>query len=251
LKILIQGTPGSGKNVIAAYLADKYGITHINYRKIVLSSIKRKTSAGKEIQKLQINHDIFPPKTAFRILEEYVKTNNINDFVLEGYPKTQEEAKLLADFLKPNEETYTFYIDTPKELTLKRLENRLICPTCSYTVYNFNPSNILEVECMNCHIPLTRRSDDNNKDILKRIERIESEKKGITLELRKISDTFSIEGSGSISKIICAIIDRISCDTEENIAEKGALLLVEGLGLNLADPNIIGTPRRIVKSLKG
>ena len=34
-----------------------------------------------------------------------------------------------------------------------------------------------------------------------------------------------------------------------DLSEKGARMLLEGLGIDLSNPNVVGTPKRLVKSL--
>lgn len=251
MKIFIQGSPGSGKNVIAAHLADNFGLVHLNYRSIVIDGLNRKDKNSIKLKKLRINHEPLPPQLAFDILEKYIEANNYQNFVLDGYPKSGAEAKLLSEYIKKEKNSFTFVVETPREVTMNRLSHRLVCPNCSYVLYDYNPSNILEVQCMTCHVPLMRRSDDNNVDIMLRIDRYEKEKEKIVEHMKKVSKVVRIHGSKRLATVINDMVDKIDDDAPKDIAIKGARMLVEGLGLNLADPNIVGTPRRIVKSMRG
>jgi GTP cyclohydrolase I len=53
----------------------------------------------------------------------------------------------------------------------------------------------------------------------------------------------------SIASVTSDIIEAIFGRTKDTLAERGARILIEQLGLNLADPNIVGTPTRLVKTL--
>ena len=252
MKIFIQGPAGSGKNVIGAHLADKFKINHINYRSIVLSLSKdKKNKKYSFIGKTKDSAKPFDPNIAFSIINDYLNKNNIKDFVLDGYPKSREEATLLRGFkFEKNEKVLTFFLDTPEDVVYTRLKNRLVCPNCSYVLYDSNPNSILDVECINCHEKLTKRADDNDKDIKLRLVRFKKEKEGILKEMSKISQIKIIAGAQNLSYVINDIVKEIEPINNDKMAEDGARVMIEGLGLNLADPNIVGTARRIARSLK-
>ena len=250
MKIFIIGAPGSGKEVIAKHLANKLRINHLNYRSIV-KFFQKNDDIDRDILRDIVKNIPFPAKKAFLILKKFIEDNSMNNFVLDGYPKTIEEASLLSEFFISDhkEDNTTFFIDTSREVIENRLKNRLVCPLCSYLIYEPKES-ILDVKCPECHEILIKRRDDDDIDIKSRIERFINNKDGIISELSRISRIHKIEGSKSIATIISDIVEILFGKNSDTLAERGARLLIEQIGLNLADPNMIETPARIVRVLK-
>ncbi len=252
MQCFIVGAPGTGKTVVAAHLASKLNIEHINYRDLVIGFAKGRSRAAKKIQKLRVDSEPFPTQNAFKILKDYLEKTGVADFVLDGYPKTADEAKRLVSWLQkqPEKTRLTFFFDAKKEEVFERLVQRMVCPTCSYVAFNPNPNNILDNECPNCHLPLIQRQDDNDQRISHRFDRYLKNRKGIIEEMEKVSETCFINSSQSLAAVISEVVEKVVGESEDTKAERGARVLVEGLGLNLADPNILGTPIRITKTLK-
>ena len=178
------------------------------------------------------------------------------DFVLEGFPKSANEANLLSNYLRDkllNEgDITTFVVDTPRETAVERLNNRIVCPECSYVCPKPNPLKILGNFCPNCHLELIKRHDDEQTKIDYRIERFGEECEGIIQALKPVSNIVRIDGSQPLAEVISDVIEQAYGGTQSGAiteAERGARMLVEGLGLDLADPNIVRTPKRIVKTL--
>ena len=249
MKIFVEGPPGSGKNVVAAHIADKLKIRHINYRAVSIEACSKTNKISSRIKNLIKKEKCFPPKLAAHILQEYLKTNGINDFVVDGFPKSEEESRQITLFLEKSADIYAFFINTSEQITYKRLQNRLVCPQCAYVLYDPNPDSILEISCINCHTPLIKRQDDNVAKIKERIARYQKEKIGMKKVFSKIAKTYDIPGKSNLSIIISDILDILK-PNNFSLAERGARMFLEGLGLNLADPNIIGTSRRLVNSMR-
>ena len=247
------GSPGSGKTTIASYISAKYKIKHISFRDLVhnFMSLKKQSFTPK---KDWLNFKPFNPNDAFKILDKFFQDNNNIDFILEGYPKSKEEAILLRKFLEKIKKIKgeTFLIDTEPSLTLTRLENRLVCQNCSYISSAPNLSKILGNYCPNCHKKLIRRQDDVKEKIKYRIKRYANEKESILSELKKVTKIHKINGSGPLAEVISDIIEKIDTEKDSSTkeAERGARMFIEGINLDLANPNIIRTPERLVKTFK-
>ncbi len=250
MKIFIIGAPGSGKGVIAKHLAQRADVWHLNYRSIIRSAQQNREIDGSFLRAIKHNTP-FAPLKAFSVLRAYIENNNAQEFVLDGYPKTIEEATLLSSyfFQEKSENNITFFIDTDRKTTESRLKNRLVCPVCSYLIYQPKES-ILDIKCADCHETLIKRSDDNDNDIKSRVDRFLENKEGIINELAKISKIYKINGSNSVATVIGDIMETLFGKNNTTLAERGAMLLMEQIGLNIADPNMIGTPSRIVKVFK-
>lgn len=247
-KIILIGPPGSGKNVIAMHLAHKLKLHHLNYRSLVIRA-GEKIVDGKTISELRNGTAPFEPSVAFDILRNGLEELE-GGFILDGYPKSADEAQLLSEFLnEANAKAIVFRIATNHETTKLRLAQRYVCSRCAYVIYDSQPDSLMNMSCMNCHIPLIRRSDDEDSEITPRLERYEQEEKGILQEFRATHDVVDINGNEKLSFVISDMIDYIVPTSNQTVAERGARILIDGIGLNMADPNILGTAQRVAKTM--
>jgi len=253
MQYYLIGAPGSGKTTVALNLASRLKIPHIAYRVLVLEYLKRGTKDAKRLKGLWLGFKPFPPSLAFNILQDHLKLLNNKSYVLDGYPKTKQEAHYLARWLKTQgkESRITFVLNLEKGDIYARLQKRLVCPRCSYISANPNINSILGNNCPYCHTKLVQRKDDIPEKIKYRIQRYLNEKNDIVKEMMKISKLEFIDSSVSLAEVVNKVIEKSGIKESGNLweAEKGARMLVEGLGLDLADPNIINTPIRVVRSL--
>ena len=87
MQYFIIGAPGTGKTVVAAHLASKLKIKHLNYRSLVIDFAEGRSKAAKKIQKLRESSEPFPARDAFKILKDRLEETGTDNFVLDGYPK--------------------------------------------------------------------------------------------------------------------------------------------------------------------
>jgi adenylate kinase len=97
-------------------------------------------------------------------------------FILDGYPRTVEQAKTLEKIVKID---VIILLLVPDRIIVERLSTRRICKNCG-AVYNtrfLKPK--VEGVCDKCGGPLYQRSDDNSEVIRKRIKVYEEQTRPI------------------------------------------------------------------------
>ena len=100
------------------------------------------------------------------LIKDLLKKNlPINDFILDGYPRTLEQA---TDLEKINEIDYVINLQSISEIIIKRLSARRICLNCK-SVYGSNILPIVRGVCDKCGGSLIRRADDSPKTIENRL----------------------------------------------------------------------------------
>lgn len=117
MKLILIGPPGAGKDTQAASLNKKYNIPIISAGDIIREEIKNKTKDGLIFKNYYEKGELYPGEILDNLIFEKIKDKE--NFILNGYPRTIEQAKNL----KIKIET-VIYINTSKKNIIKRLVGR-------------------------------------------------------------------------------------------------------------------------------
>ena len=100
MRIVIFGPPGSGKGTYAMLLKDRLGIPHISTGDLVREEIHNKTPLGIEIEKYSNAGKLVPDEVITEILKKRLTLDLSKGFILEGYPRSINQAKQLENISK-------------------------------------------------------------------------------------------------------------------------------------------------------
>ena len=167
MRFIIFGPPGAGKGTYASILASRLKIAKISTGDIIREEIKRDTLLGKKIVDFVNKGKLVPDDIVIEILKEEIdKPSSKNGFILDGYPRTIEQAKALDNITK---------IDTvirllvPEWVIIERLSSRRICKKCGavYNIRYLKPKR--EGVCDVCGGELYLREDDKPEVVRERL----------------------------------------------------------------------------------
>lgn len=169
--IIFLGKPGSGKGTYSTRVAEKLGIPHISTGDILRENINSKTKLGKEVEEIVNEGKLVPDEIVNKIVEERLKREDCKKgFILDGYPRTMEQAKTLEGYKKVNK---VLNIDVPDEVVIRRITTRRICKKCG-AVYNLLTSPPKkEGICDKCSGELYQRKDDTEEEVKIRLKEYE------------------------------------------------------------------------------
>lgn len=172
--IIMLGAPGTGKGTVASMLAENLDIPQISTGDIFRKAISEKTELGIEADKYISQGNLVPDELTIKIVEERLKEEDTkNGAILDGFPRTENQAKALEKFLESQNKKVDIAINltTEEEEIIERIVNRRVCSNqeCK-AVYNttLSPSKV-EGICDKCGGTLVQRKDDNEETIRKRL----------------------------------------------------------------------------------
>jgi len=172
MKIIMLGAPGAGKGTQAQMICDKYNIPHISTGDLFRSNIKNGTELGKKAKEYMDKGQLVPDELTVELLLDRVANEDCkNGYVLDGFPRTIPQAKVLDDELsKLNDKVdFAINVDVPDENIVRRMSGRRACLKCGATYHiEYIPSK-QEGICDRCGSELVQRDDDKPETVKNRL----------------------------------------------------------------------------------
>ena len=116
--IIMLGAPGTGKGTVAGILQEKLGITQVSTGDIFRKAIKEKTELGTKVAQYMEKGMLVPDEVVIKVVEERLKQDDLkNGVILDGFPRTKEQAVELEKMLENNNKKVDMAINliTPEE----------------------------------------------------------------------------------------------------------------------------------------
>ena len=102
MNLLIMGLPGAGKGTQAAKIVEEFGVAHISTGDMFRTAMANKTEMGVLAKSFIDKGELVPDKVTNGIVKERLAQDDIAEkgFLLDGYPRTIEQAHALDETLK-------------------------------------------------------------------------------------------------------------------------------------------------------
>jgi len=99
-RLLLLGPPGAGKGTQARRLKARLGIPQISTGEILRAAQAAGTETGRRVKELMERGELVPDTVVIRVVEERLAQPDAqNGFILDGFPRTLEQAKALDALL--------------------------------------------------------------------------------------------------------------------------------------------------------
>ncbi|MBC2354154.1 adenylate kinase [Listeria welshimeri] len=172
MKLVLMGLPGAGKGTQAEQIVEKYNIPHISTGDMFRAAMENNTELGKKAKSFMDNGDLVPDEVTNGIVRERLAEDDAkNGFLLDGFPRTVEQAAELENILSDlgTELDAVINIEVDKDVLMKRLTGRWICRTCGKTYHEiYNPPKVAE-KCDLDGGELYQREDDKKETVENRL----------------------------------------------------------------------------------
>lgn len=168
MNFVFLGPPGAGKGTLAAAVSALYGIPHISTGEIFRAAIKAQTPLGKKVKAIidsgaLVGDDI----TVELIRDRLAQSDAKNGFILDGFPRTINQAEQLEKIAKID---CAVNFDINDEAVVERLSGRRVCRKCSHNFHVVFMPPEKENTCTHCGGELYIRDDDKPESIKRRLE---------------------------------------------------------------------------------
>jgi adenylate kinase len=127
VRLVLLGAPGAGKGTQAEKLAEKLGIPQISTGDLFRQNIGDGTALGLEAKRYLDAGDLVPSELTNRLVDDRLDHEDAADgFILDGYPRSVDQAKALHDMLDRRGLTLDAVVEfrVPEEELFERLKGR-------------------------------------------------------------------------------------------------------------------------------
>lgn len=209
MNLILLGPPGAGKGTQAAKIIEKYNIPHISTGDIFRKNISEGTRFGKKAKEYMDKGELVPDSLVIEIATDRLTEDDCkNGFLLDGFPRTVEQAVALDAFLGEHGKKidHVLDIDVPKEELMTRLIGRRVCKNCGATYHVTNMPPKTEGICDKCGGELMQRADDTESTVENRIEVYNKQTKPLLNYYDKLGNIAHLDGSIGLEKLFAQIV---------------------------------------------
>jgi adenylate kinase len=212
LNVIMMGPPGAGKGTQAERFARERHVPKISTGDILREAIKEQTPLGLKVKSAMDRGELVDDATIIEVARERLrKPDAQRGFVLDGFPRTVEQARALDELMKERGDGPLVVVDivVPESELIRRLAGRRLCSKCGVGEQPGNDAGRRDV-CERCGGPLVQRSDDTEEIVVERLKVYQRETKPI-VEYYRPRPTFRVvNGAQPIDRVareLATVID--------------------------------------------
>jgi adenylate kinase len=173
LNLILLGPPGAGKGTQAERLQEDFDLDYIATGDILRKAVSEGTDLGQQAKEYMDRGELVPDEVIIGVILEEVEGDAAKDgFLLDGFPRTVDQAEALDAALAKLDRRLTavLAIEAPDDEVVRRLSGRRMCVKSGH-VYNVHtdPPKHDEV-CDQDGSRLVQRDDDREETVRKRLE---------------------------------------------------------------------------------
>ena len=199
MRLVIFGPPGAGKGTQARLLEERRGITQISTGDILRAALEEETPLGQKAKSYVESGELVPDELVRKLAEQAITDERYDDFVLDGYPRTQQQAEWLTKFLEEHEAPLDAVVslEVPDEVLVRRLSRRRIHDETGETYHldHNPPPDDVDPDL------IVQRSDDEPETVRNRLAVYREETEPLVSYYEKQDALVSVDGVGNIEEV--------------------------------------------------
>ena len=173
MNLILLGPPGAGKGTQSARIVTVYNLVQISTGDILRAEVKSSTELGKIAKSLMDDGKLVPDNLIIDMISGHIeKEAGSSGFILDGFPRTEEQAKALDVMLleKDLKIDYVIKLEVDEKALIERVVGRFSCGDCGQGYHDkFAPTKLANI-CDVCGSKnFVRRADDNVESMTARL----------------------------------------------------------------------------------
>ena len=206
-ELIFLGPPACGKGTQTNKLSEYLGFPHVDTGSLLRAEIAKESEEGTIAKTFIDKGQLVPVDLVGKIIAKKLAGDDCkNGYVLDGYPRSLEQAEMLEDINtnidKDSEVDFkAIYFDIDTQVLIERIIYRQSCPVCG-EIYNkkFKPSKVEDI-CDKCNVALKTRDDDNEEVAKKRFDTYFEQTAPLVKFYEDKGVLYKIDANGSIDEV--------------------------------------------------
>ncbi len=199
MRLIIFGPPGAGKGTQAGLLEERHGITQISTGDILREAMAQETELGKKAKSYIDAGELVPDALVRDLAEQAIADEDHDDFMLDGYPRTDQQAEWLTEFLGANDTPLdaVLSMEVPDDVLVRRLSRRRVHDETGETYHldHDPPPDDVDPDL------IVQRSDDEPETIQNRLDVYREETEPLTAYYEERDLLVPVDGTGGIEEV--------------------------------------------------
>jgi len=204
MRLITFGPPGAGKGTQAGLLEERRGITQISTGDIFREAMSKETPLGKKAKSYVEAGELVPDELVRKLAEQAIADEGYDDFVLDGYPRTRQQAEWLTEFFEEHQTPLDLVLnmEVSDEVIVRRLSRRRVHEETGETYHldHDPPPDGVDPELV------VQRSDDKPETIRNRLSVYRDETAPLASYYEERGVLVSVDAVGDIEEVYQRIV---------------------------------------------
>jgi adenylate kinase len=203
VRIVLLGAPGAGKGTHCKRIVERYGLLHLSSGDILRQERAAGSAIGKKAQRYMDSGELVPDEVIVEMMAGAIKKAPQAGFVLDGFPRTVNQAERLDKSLASNGKRIdaVLNLDVDDGIVAERITGRRSCPKCGavYHIKNLKPK--VEGTCDNDGARLIQRPDDSLDVVKNRLKTYHQQTEPVVEYYKKSNTVYDIDANKDVDEV--------------------------------------------------
>ena len=126
MRLILFGPPGAGKGTQADFIRERYEVEHISTGDVLREAMKNETEVGLYAKSFMDKGELVPDEVVTEIIRQKLSAIGEGGFMLDGFPRTLEQARSLDGILADAGIGIdaVIFLEVPDEEVVQRITKR-------------------------------------------------------------------------------------------------------------------------------
>ena len=208
VRAAMLGRQGSGKGTQGVHLARLLVVPHISVGDVLRDAVRSGSPAGQRAQETMERGDLVDDDLVVSLVAERLAAPDVcsGGFVLDGFPRTVDQAVALTGILTNGGLDRAMVIDVPLEVARARLLARRVCTGCG-RIYSVERARGLEAwTCGACGGEVRRRADDTEEAVARRLTLYDEQTQPLLDWFSRRDQLLLVDGVGTSEEVFARLL---------------------------------------------
>ena len=208
MNIILVGPPGAGKGTQAKRMVDRLNVPQISTGDMFRADVDEGSPMGSKAKEYMDRGKLVPDDVVIGVVgERLAKDDCKKGFILDGFPRTQDQAEALDGLLQKmaSQLDHVVVIEVPDDFLVERLTGRRTCKGCGYMHHIKYDAPTVEGVCDKCGGELYQRDDDREETIRQRLTTYHGQTKPLVDFYSGKGLVRKIDGTGTMMEVQDAV----------------------------------------------